>query len=67
MLLVFGRPGAGCSTFHHRKDYHDVQGDVFYDSFSSKEIEQRYRGDVMYCPEDGDRDNRPSQHLRTRK
>ncbi|KAF8557467.1 pleiotropic drug resistance ABC transporter [Imleria badia] len=57
MLLVLGRPGAGCSTFlktlaNHRGDYYDVQGDVFYDSFSSEEIEKRYRGDVIYCPED---------------
>ncbi|KAF8557465.1 pleiotropic drug resistance ABC transporter [Imleria badia] len=57
MLLVLGRPGAGCSTFlktlaNHRGDSYDVQGDVFYDSFSSVEIEKRYRGDVIYCPED---------------
>ncbi|KAF8556427.1 hypothetical protein OG21DRAFT_1521099 [Imleria badia] len=48
MLLVLGRPGAGCSTFlktlaNHRGDYYD---------FSSEEIEKRYRGDVVYCPED---------------
>ena len=27
-------------------------GDVFYDSFVSEEIDKRYRGDVIYCPED---------------
>ena len=27
-------------------------GDVFYDSFVSEEIGKRYRGDVIYCPED---------------
>ncbi|KAI9569369.1 ABC-2 type transporter-domain-containing protein [Boletus coccyginus] len=57
MLLVLGRPGSGCSTFlktiaNHRGDYFDVLGDVFYDSFSSEEIKERYRGDVVYCPED---------------
>ena len=55
--VVLGRPGAGCSTFlkmlaNHRGDYYDVQGDVFYDSFSPEEIEKRYRGGVIYCPED---------------
>ena len=57
VTVVLGRPGSGCSTFlktlaNHREDYHGVQGDVFYDSFSSEEIQQRYRGDVIYCPED---------------
>ena len=55
--VVLGRPGSGCSTFlktlaNHRGDYYDVLGDVFYDSFVSEEIEKRYRGDVIYCPED---------------
>jgi ATP-binding cassette subfamily G (WHITE) protein 2 (SNQ2) len=27
-------------------------GDVFYDSFVSEEIDKRYRGDAIYCPED---------------
>lgn len=57
MSVVLGRPGSGCSTFlkilaNHRGDYHAVLGDVFYDSFTSDEIEKRYRGDVIYCPED---------------
>ncbi|KAG9313752.1 P-loop containing nucleoside triphosphate hydrolase protein [Chiua virens] len=57
MLLVLGRPGSGCSTLlktlaNHRGEYHDVLGDVFYDSFTPYEISQRYRGDVTYCPED---------------
>lgn len=33
---------------NHCTDYHDI----FYDSFTSGEIEKRYRGDVVYCPED---------------
>ena len=55
--VVLGRPGSGCSTFlktlaNHRGDYYDVLGDVFYDSLVSEEIDKRYRGDVIYCPED---------------
>jgi ATP-binding cassette subfamily G (WHITE) protein 2 (SNQ2) len=55
--VVLGRPGSGCSTFlktlaNHRGEYYDVLGDVFYDSFVSEEIDKRYRGDVIYCPED---------------
>ncbi|KAG2364667.1 hypothetical protein BDR07DRAFT_1450169 [Suillus spraguei] len=57
MLLVLGRPGSGCSTFlktlaNHRGEYHAVEGQVFYDSFTSKEIHDSFRGDVTYCPED---------------
>lgn len=57
MLLVLGRPGAGCSTFlktiaNQRGEYHSIEGDVFYDSLTSKDIETKYRGDVIYCPED---------------
>ncbi|KIJ13672.1 hypothetical protein PAXINDRAFT_170181 [Paxillus involutus ATCC 200175] len=57
MLLVLGRPGSGCSTFlktiaNQRRDYHAVHGDVHYDSFTPEDIAERYRGDVMYCPED---------------
>ena len=55
--VVLGRPGSGCSTFlktlaNHRGDYHSIHGDVFYDSFTSDEIKGRYRGDVIYCPEE---------------
>ncbi|TCD65301.1 hypothetical protein EIP91_002826 [Steccherinum ochraceum] len=57
MLLVLGRPGAGCSTFlkvlaNQRSEYHAVEGDVHYDSFTPEEIYKHYRGDVQYCPED---------------
>ncbi|KIK95039.1 hypothetical protein PAXRUDRAFT_11683 [Paxillus rubicundulus Ve08.2h10] len=57
MLLVLGRPGSGCSTFlkiiaNQRRDYHTVHGNVHYDSFTSEDIAERYRGDVTYCPED---------------
>ena len=57
LTVVLGRPGSGCSTFlktlaNHRGDYHSVHGDIFYDSFTPDEIGKRYRGDVIYCPED---------------
>ncbi|KIK80835.1 hypothetical protein PAXRUDRAFT_157584 [Paxillus rubicundulus Ve08.2h10] len=57
MLLVLGRPGSGCSTFlktiaNQRGDYHAVHGDVHYHSLTPKDIAERYRGDVIYCPED---------------
>ncbi|KAG1857398.1 ABC-2 type transporter-domain-containing protein [Suillus subalutaceus] len=57
MLLVLGRPGSGCSTFlktlaNQRGEYHAVEGQVFYDSFTPKEIHDSFRGDVTYCPED---------------
>ncbi|KAG6877004.1 hypothetical protein C0993_011112 [Termitomyces sp. T159_Od127] len=57
MLLVLGRPGSGCSTFlkvlaNHRGEYHSVEGNVYYDSFTPEQIHKHYRGDVQYCPED---------------
>jgi len=55
--VVLGRPGAGCSTFlktlaNQRGEYHAVEGQVFYDSFTPEEIHDSFRGDVTYCPED---------------
>ncbi|GJE86387.1 pleiotropic drug resistance ABC transporter [Phanerochaete sordida] len=57
MLLVLGRPGAGCSTLlkvlaNHRTSYHAVEGTVHYDSLSPEDITKHFRGDVQYCPED---------------
>ncbi|EPS96974.1 hypothetical protein FOMPIDRAFT_1025183 [Fomitopsis schrenkii] len=57
MLLVLGRPGAGCTTLlrtlaNQRGDYHAIEGDVHYDSMSHRDIEKYCRGDVQYCPED---------------
>ncbi|KAG2131012.1 ABC-2 type transporter-domain-containing protein [Suillus clintonianus] len=57
MLLVLGKPGSGCSTFlktlaNQRGEYHAVEGDVSYDSFTPHDISTHYRGDVIYCPED---------------
>ncbi|KAL1743665.1 ABC-2 type transporter-domain-containing protein [Schizophyllum fasciatum] len=57
MVLVLGRPGAGCSTFlktlaNQRDEYHSIDGRVDYDSLTPDEIAKHYRGDVLYCPED---------------
>ena len=37
---------------NQRDTYHDVQGQVHYDSMSPKQIAAHYRGDVQYSPED---------------
>ncbi|KAF9180757.1 hypothetical protein BGZ51_009356 [Haplosporangium sp. Z 767] len=57
MILVLGRPGAGCSTLlrvlaNDRKNYKDVKGEVTYGPFSSQEIAQHHRGEVLYNQED---------------
>ncbi|KAG0005760.1 hypothetical protein BGZ80_009616 [Entomortierella chlamydospora] len=56
MILVLGRPGAGCSTLlrvlaNDRKNYKKVNGDVTYGPFSAEEI-SLYRGEVLYNQED---------------
>ena len=55
--VVLGNPGSGCSTFlktltNQRAEYHLVEGDVHYDSFTPEYIAKHYRGDVVYSPED---------------
>jgi ATP-binding cassette subfamily G (WHITE) protein 2 (SNQ2) len=37
---------------NQREEYHSVEGEVYYDSLTPKEIAKHYRGDVQYCPED---------------
>ena len=56
MLLVLGRPGAGCSTFlkalaNNRKNFAEVTGDVIYGSTTAREQKDFYRGEVIYSPE----------------
>jgi ATP-binding cassette subfamily G (WHITE) protein 2 (SNQ2) len=55
--VVLGSPGSGCSTFlktlaNQRAEYHAIEGQVQYDSLTSTQLENHYRGDVQYCPED---------------
>lgn len=51
MLLVLGRPGAGCTSLlkvlgNRRKGFKEIQGDVMYGSLSHEEAKQ-YSGQVV--------------------
>ena len=53
MLLVLGRPGAGCSTLlkvlaNNRGSYAEVSGDVSYGGISAEKQKKRFRGEVNY-------------------
>ncbi|KAF2716971.1 hypothetical protein K431DRAFT_316157 [Polychaeton citri CBS 116435] len=57
MMLVLGRPGAGCSTFlkavsNNRGAYAAVEGEVTYGGISAETQRKHYRGEVNYNPED---------------
>ena len=57
MLLVLGRPGAGCSTFlkvvaNQRDGYKSVDGEVSYGGTDAKIMARDYRGEVVYNPEE---------------
>lgn len=57
MLLVLGRPGAGCSTFlkvlgNQRFGYEEITGDVEYGGTDAEEMRKRFRSEVLYNPED---------------
>ncbi|BCS17871.1 ABC drug exporter AtrF [Aspergillus puulaauensis] len=57
MMLVLGRPGAGCSTFlkaiaNDRDAFAAVEGDISYGGLSAEEQDKRYRGEVNYNQED---------------
>ncbi|OKL56772.1 hypothetical protein UA08_07926 [Talaromyces atroroseus] len=63
MMLVLGRPGAGCTTFlktiaNDRGSYAAVTGDVSYGGISAEEQHKHFRGEANYNPED-------DQHLAT--
>ncbi|KFA74925.1 hypothetical protein S40288_06759 [Stachybotrys chartarum IBT 40288] len=57
LLLVLGRPGAGCTTFlkafcNQRSGFEAVEGDVNYGGASAEEMAKRFRGEIIYNPED---------------
>jgi ABC-type multidrug transport system ATPase subunit len=57
MLLVLGRPGAGCSTFlkafcNQREGFEAVEGDVTYGGTDASAMKRNFRGEVIYNPED---------------
>ncbi len=56
MLLVLGRPGAGCTTLlkvlaNRREGYAEVSGDVHWGTMNEKEAQQ-YRGQIVMNTED---------------
>ena len=56
MLLVLGRPGAGCSTFlkvlgNQRFGYEGIEGEVTYGGTDSKTMARDFRGEIIYNPE----------------
>ncbi|KAL1960158.1 hypothetical protein VTO42DRAFT_8701 [Malbranchea cinnamomea] len=57
MMLVLGRPGAGCSTFlkaiaNDRAAFAAVEGEVSYGGIPAAVQARRFRGEVNYNPED---------------
>ena len=57
MCLVLGRPGSGCSTFlkvigNQRYGYEAVEGDVTYGGTDAQTMHKKYRGEIIYNPED---------------
>ena len=57
MLLVLGRPGAGCTTLLkvlalERGSYTRVDGDVSYGGIEADTFAKRYRGQVVYNEEE---------------
>ncbi|KAJ5092359.1 hypothetical protein NUU61_007229, partial [Penicillium alfredii] len=57
MMLVLGRPGAGCTTFlkaiaNNRDAFAGVNGEVSYGGLSAEDQNRHFRGEVNYNPED---------------
>ncbi|KAK0542954.1 ATP-binding cassette transporter snq2, partial [Tilletia horrida] len=57
MLLVLGRPGAGCSTFLRAITASldpalSIEGQISYAGFSQEDIARKYRGEVIFVDED---------------
>ena len=40
------------TSANQRDTYHDVKGDVHYDSLTPEDIAAHYHGDIQYSPED---------------
>ncbi|KAK9238953.1 ABC-2 type transporter-domain-containing protein [Lipomyces kononenkoae] len=56
MLLVLGRPGAGCSTFlrtiaGETDAFKGVEGEISYDGVDQATMKARFKGDVLYSSE----------------
>ncbi len=56
MLLVLGRPGAGCTTFLRSiagevDQYKGAEGDISYDGVDQKTMLKDFKGDIIYNSE----------------
>jgi ATP-binding cassette subfamily G (WHITE) protein 2 (SNQ2) len=56
MLLVLGRPGAGCSSLlkvlsNNVESFTSVDGAISYDGLSPNEMASSHSGDIAYLPE----------------
>lgn len=57
MCFVLGRPNSGCTTLlkavaNQRVGYKSVEGDVSYGGIPADVMAKRYKGEVVYNPED---------------
>ncbi|MBW0489555.1 hypothetical protein O181_029270, partial [Austropuccinia psidii MF-1] len=57
MCLVLGRPNSGCTTLlkvlaNQRVGFRSVNGEVTYGGIPAKIMAKRYKGEVVYNPED---------------
>ncbi|KAL6234315.1 hypothetical protein BDW75DRAFT_169287 [Aspergillus navahoensis] len=57
IMLVLGRPGAGCSTFlrtiaGYHSSFLGVTGSIDYSGLSLEDVKKHYRGQVAYVSED---------------
>lgn len=57
VILVLGRPGAGCSTFlksiaNQRGSFTGFEGIMSYDGLSHKDMAKHFQGEIAYLPED---------------
>ena len=57
ILLVLGRPGAGCTTFlkafcNQRAGFQGVEGEITYGGTDAQGMAKNFRGEIIYNPED---------------
>lgn len=57
MLLVLGRPGAGCTTLLKvlatlTAEFRSVEGKISYDGVDPNDMGSNFRGDICFCSED---------------
>lgn len=56
MLLVLGRPGAGCSSLlkvlsNNVESFTSIEGTISYDGLTPAEMAESHAGDIAYLPE----------------